>query len=132
MVLNTFFLFFEEKRTYIPKPQSTHSNHLTSPHLPSQPPRSLLTSYPPTCHLLAHPSPYLIANIHPYLLLHLLHYYSYSPLTTHVTTHDLSPFQSIHLFSPSYPYYITLQSPCQHTTYIINKILTNTNITSIH
>lgn len=121
MVLNTFFLFFKEKRTY-----TKTSTHLLICHHNHQ------YRYSPVTHLLTHPSSYLIANIHPYLLLHLLHYYSYSPLTTHVTTHDLSPFQSIHLFSPSYPYYITLQSPCQHTTYIINKILTNTNITSIH
>ena len=114
MVLNTFFLFFKEKRTYTKTP-------INSPHLTFSP---AITTINIATYLLTHPSPYLIANIHQYLSLHLLHYHSHSPLTTHVTTHDLSHFQSIHLFYPSYHYYITLQSPCQHTIYIINKILT--------
>ena len=122
MVLNTFFLFFKEKRTYIQNPNQLIQTHLTSPvYLPSQPPISLLTSCPPiTISYRQYPS----ISIAPPTPLLLLFSNQNSPITTYVTTHDLSPFQSIHLFSPSYRYYITLQSPCQSIPSIINKILT--------
>lgn len=133
------FLFFNEKRTYKNRkniPNSKSTTKITIHHSHKYCSIYLLITDQNYNQLIDHKHTNIITYKTPYQkcvensALYINSRYN-KLIPTHFQNHltmqeKQIPFASqfIHLFSPSYPYYITLLHSCQHTIYIINKILT--------